>query len=73
MLDVCLCFGCSGVGGVGGEWFELYFATAVTDRPFLGCVVCCLSFILIIFIHILSFLISARDYIMAVIFQSTCI
>ena len=20
VLDMCLCFGCSGVGGVGGEW-----------------------------------------------------
>ena len=20
VLDVCLCFGCSGLGGVGGEW-----------------------------------------------------
>ena len=20
VLDVCLCFGCSGVGGVGGDW-----------------------------------------------------
>ena len=20
VLDVCLCFGCSGVGGVAGEW-----------------------------------------------------
>ena len=20
VLDVCLCFGCGGVGGVGGEW-----------------------------------------------------
>ena len=20
MLDVCLCFGCGGVSGVGGEW-----------------------------------------------------
>ena len=20
MLDVCLCFDCGGVGGVGGEW-----------------------------------------------------
>ena len=20
VLDVCLCFGCDGVGGVGGEW-----------------------------------------------------
>ena len=20
VLDVCLCFGCSGVGSVGGEW-----------------------------------------------------
>ena len=20
MLDVCLCLGCDGVGGVGGEW-----------------------------------------------------
>ena len=20
VLDVCLCFGCRGVGGVGGEW-----------------------------------------------------
>ena len=20
VLDICLCFGCRGVGGVGGEW-----------------------------------------------------
>ena len=20
VLDMCLCFGCDGVGGVGGEW-----------------------------------------------------